>query len=125
MSFEAAHSNSSGTAVVDEEMQYIPFAKDSGPLNLAFTFHACVRIHDKLESSRKHRPACLYTSCDAEAKSNMALMAALYFVIVGHEDPWKAFRAVAQLEVMPFRDAGNGPMNYGISIQVRLVVTLL
>lgn len=105
--------------VVDEEMQYIPFAMDHGPFNLAFTYHACVRIHDRLESSEKHRPVCLYTSCKAETKSNIALLAALYFVIVVHGNPWKAFEAVAQLEVMPFRDAGKGPMDFGISIQVR------
>ncbi len=37
--------------LVDEEMDYIPFAKDHGPLNLAFTFHACVLIHDKINVS--------------------------------------------------------------------------
>lgn len=34
---------------VDDDMRYTSFAMDHGPLNLAFTFHACIRIHEKLE----------------------------------------------------------------------------
>lgn len=63
----------------------------------------------------------------------MILMTALYFVsghssqstdvssylqlIVGHHNPWETFKPIAQMEVMPFRDAGNGVMDYGISVQ--------
>jgi cell division cycle 14 len=36
---------------VDDEMRYIPFAKDYGPLNLAYTFEACVAIHTRLNVS--------------------------------------------------------------------------
>ena len=79
-------------------MRYSPFAMDHGPLNLAFTFHACMKIHEKLQAcllycrddaadelpgqarSYRHKPLCLYTSPKAKNKSNMALMAALYYV---------------------------------------------
>jgi cell division cycle 14 len=37
-------------------MGYIPFADDFGPLNLAYTFDACVAIHTKFEVS--HIPRC-------------------------------------------------------------------
>jgi hypothetical protein len=37
--------------IVDDEMRYIPFAKDYGPLNLAYTFEACVAIHTRLNVS--------------------------------------------------------------------------
>jgi len=83
---------------VDEEMRYTPFSMDHGPLNLASTFHACLKIHDKLQAivtpdhegptdspnlqarSTRHKPLCLYTSPKATMKSNMALMVALYSV---------------------------------------------
>lgn len=82
---------------VDDEMAYSAFSRDYGPLNLAFTYAACLIIHEKLGVSwltvlrpetqlmyqpkeSRSRPVCLYTSPDAETKSNMALMVALYFV---------------------------------------------
>ncbi|WWC97560.1 hypothetical protein V866_004444 [Kwoniella sp. B9012] len=103
---------------LDEEMHYTPFAKDHGPLNLAFTFQACIRIHDRLERTEaRKKPLCLYTTTEPEKKSCMTLIVALYFLIVGRQPPWNAFRPIAPLEIMPFRDAGNGPMDYGLSIQ--------
>ncbi len=79
---------------VDDQMAYTAFARDHGPLNLAFTFSAFLAIHDKLSVSRgpsssinlrqspelKHRPICLYTNPEAKMKSNMVLMVALYYV---------------------------------------------
>ncbi|WWC90188.1 uncharacterized protein L201_005121 [Kwoniella dendrophila CBS 6074] len=103
---------------LDEEMHYTPFAMDHGPLNLAFTFQACIRIHDRLERTEaRKKPLCLYTTTEAEKKSCMTLAVALYFLIVGRQPPWNAFGPIAPLEIMPFRDAGNGPMDYGLSIQ--------
>ncbi|WVF66542.1 hypothetical protein IAT40_001282 [Kwoniella sp. CBS 6097] len=103
---------------LDEEMRYTPFSKDHGPLNLAFTFQACIRIHDRLERTEaRKKPLCLYTSPEPTQKSNMTLIVTLYFLIVGKHAPWNAFRPIAPLEIMPFRDAGNGPMDYGLTIQ--------
>ncbi|ORY26505.1 protein-tyrosine phosphatase-like protein [Naematelia encephala] len=103
---------------LDEEIKYTPFALDHGPMNLAMTFLACVAIHDKINAKEtKHKSLCLYTATDSKAKSNMALMAALYFLVVMREEPWEAFMPIAHFEVLSFRDAGNGPMHHGLSIQ--------
>ncbi|WWC57596.1 uncharacterized protein I303_100128 [Kwoniella dejecticola CBS 10117] len=103
---------------LDEEMQYTPFASDHGPLNLAFTVQALVRIHDRLElTEARKKPLCLYTTDEPTKKSCMTLVVALFFLIVGRQAPWEAFRPIAPLEIMPFRDAGSGPMDYGLSIQ--------
>lgn len=40
-------------------------------------------------------------------------------VIVGHQEPQEDFQAIAKMEIMPFRDAGNGDMDHGLYIQVR------
>jgi cell division cycle 14 len=74
-------------------MQYIPFAKDFGPFNLAFTFDACCTLYEEqhvsFEDSRFEQadeqpgpggPLCLYTSPDPKIKANTALMVALYCV---------------------------------------------
>lgn len=34
-----------------------------------------------------------------------------------HSTPWDAFRPIAELEFMPFRDAGHGPSDFLLSIQ--------
>lgn len=41
-------------------------------------------------------------------------------LIVEHIDPWEAFQTIAHIEVIPFRDAGNGPNEFALSIQVSL-----
>ncbi|WVQ82894.1 hypothetical protein IAT38_005030 [Cryptococcus sp. DSM 104549] len=102
---------------LDDEMRYTSFAMDHGPLNLAFTFHACLKIHEQIEKASSKKPVCLYTTTEPKQKSNMTLIAALYALIVGKLPPWGAFKPVAHFEVMPFRDAGSGPMDYGLSIQ--------
>ncbi|OCF41021.1 hypothetical protein I317_05132 [Kwoniella heveanensis CBS 569] len=103
---------------LDEEMHYTPFSADHGPLNLAFTFRALIKIHDRLERTEaRKKPLCLYTAPEPTRKSNMTLIAALFFLIVGRQAPWHAFRPIAPLEIMPFRDAGNGPMDYGLTVQ--------
>ncbi|ODN89731.1 cell division cycle 14 [Cryptococcus wingfieldii CBS 7118] len=103
---------------LDDELRYTSFASDHGPLNLAFTFLACIKIHEKLERARDRRkPVCLYTTTEPKTKSNMILIAALYSLIVDKQPPWNAYRPIAHLEVMPFRDAGSGAMDYGLSSQ--------
>ncbi|KAL0253859.1 hypothetical protein I308_101237 [Cryptococcus tetragattii IND107] len=103
---------------LDDDMRYTSFAMDHGPLNLAFTFHACIRIHEKLEkATERGKPVCLYTTTEPKMKSNMILIAALYSLIVDKQPPWSAFRPIAQFEIMPFRDAGSGPMDYGLTVQ--------
>jgi cell division cycle 14 len=38
-------------------------------------------------------------------------------MIVQRRPPWEAFHPVAELELMPFRDAGRGPSDFNLSIQ--------
>jgi hypothetical protein len=39
-------------------------------------------------------------------------------VIVGHNSASEAFRPFAEMEMRPFRDAGNAVNDFGLSIQV-------
>jgi len=38
-------------------------------------------------------------------------------MIVQRRAPWEAFHPVAELELMPFRDAGRGPSDFNLNIQ--------
>ncbi|GMK58742.1 hypothetical protein CspeluHIS016_0601840 [Cutaneotrichosporon spelunceum] len=103
---------------LDHELYYTPFKNDYGPLNLAYTFDACVKIFDRLNvKDHKRKALCLYTSPEPEQKSNLALITALYSLIVEHNDPWDAFQPIAHFELLPFRDAGNGINEFGLTAQ--------
>ena len=38
-------------------------------------------------------------------------------MIVHRRAPWEAFHPIAELEFMPFRDAGRGPSDFSLNIQ--------
>lgn len=38
-------------------------------------------------------------------------------MIVHHRAPWEAFHPLAEVEFMPFRDAGRGPSDFNLNIQ--------
>lgn len=42
---------------------------------------------------------------------------ALYVMIVERRAPWEAFQPIAEVEFMPFRDAGRGPSDFNLNIQ--------
>ncbi|CAK9786997.1 phosphatases II [Cutaneotrichosporon oleaginosum] len=103
---------------LDHDLYYTPFKNDYGPLNLAYTFDACVKIFNRLDiKDHKRKALCLYTSPEPEQKSNMALIAALYSLIVEHNDPWDAFHPISHFELLPFRDAGNGLNEFALTAQ--------
>lgn len=103
---------------IDHDLTYYSFFKDWGPLNLAMVYKACIYIHELLEDeSLKTCRLVLYSSDDPRKKANAALLMALYIMIVQKRTPWEAFQPIAELEFMPFRDAGRGLSDFNLSIQ--------
>ncbi|EJU05995.1 hypothetical protein DACRYDRAFT_97638 [Dacryopinax primogenitus] len=102
----------------DSDLVYLSFFEDWGPLNLAMVYRACIQIHDYLQDEllAAHR-LVLYTSTDPRRKANAALLMALYVMIVQKKAPWEAFHPIAEMEFMPFRDAGRGRSDFNLSIQ--------
>ncbi|KAJ4472139.1 tyrosine protein phosphatase [Lentinula aciculospora] len=103
---------------VDDQLLYLSFFQDWGPLNIAMVYKACILIHELLEDKdlASHR-LVLYSSSDPRRKANSALLMALYVMIVQRRAPWEAFHPVAEVEFMPFRDAGRGPSDFNLNIQ--------
>ncbi|THG94118.1 hypothetical protein EW145_g8206, partial [Phellinidium pouzarii] len=90
---------------IDHQLLYLSFFKDWGPLNLAMVYKACILVHELLEDEElKPYRLVLYSSNDPRRKANAALLMALYV-------------PVAELEFMPFRDAGRGLSDFNLSIQ--------
>ncbi|PCH41175.1 phosphotyrosine protein [Wolfiporia cocos MD-104 SS10] len=103
---------------IDDQLLYLSFFQDWGPLNLAMVYKACILIHELLQDPllSKHR-LVLYSSNDPCKKANAALLMALYVMIVEQRPPWEAFAPIAELEFMPFRDAGRGRSDFNLTIQ--------
>ncbi|PFH52587.1 hypothetical protein AMATHDRAFT_139573 [Amanita thiersii Skay4041] len=103
---------------IDDQLPYLSFFQDWGPLNLAMVYKACILIHELLEDKdlAVHR-LILYSSDDPHKKANSALLMALYVMIVQRRAPWEAFHPIAEMEFMPFRDAGRGPSDFNLNIQ--------
>ncbi|KAJ6627473.1 protein-tyrosine phosphatase-like protein [Mycena sp. CBHHK59/15] len=103
---------------IDDQLLYLSFFQDWGPLNIAMVYKACILIHELLEDKdlTPHR-LVLYSSDDPKRKANAALLLALYVMIVQRHAPWEAFHPIAELEFMPFRDAGRGPSDFSLGIQ--------
>ncbi|EMD41090.1 hypothetical protein CERSUDRAFT_111664 [Gelatoporia subvermispora B] len=103
---------------IDDQLVYLSFFEDWGPLNLAMVYKACILIHELLqdETLASHR-LVLYSSTDPRRKANAALLMCLYVMIVQQRPPWEAFHPIAELEFMPFRDAGRGRSDFNLSIQ--------
>ncbi|KAN0140188.1 Protein-tyrosine phosphatase-like protein [Lactarius tabidus] len=103
---------------IDDQLMYMSFFQDWGPLNVAMVYKACIYIHSLLidEDLASHR-LILYTSNDPQRKANAALLIALFSLIVQQRAPWEAFQPIAELEFLPFRDAGRGRSDFNLSIQ--------
>ncbi|KAI1792957.1 phosphatases II [Ganoderma leucocontextum] len=103
---------------IDDQLLYLSFFQDWGPLNLAMVYKACILIHEILgdPAIMSHR-IVLYSSNDPRRKANAALLMALYVMIVQQRPPWEAFHPIAEIELMPFRDAGRGRSDFNLSIQ--------
>ncbi|KAF8334985.1 protein-tyrosine phosphatase-like protein [Cantharellus anzutake] len=102
---------------VDDDLTYLSFFEDWGPLNIAMVYRACIYIHELLEDEMlQSRCLVLYSSDDPRKKANAALLMALYTLIVLRRSPWEAFQPIAELEFMPFRDAGRGRSDFATSI---------
>ncbi|KAJ7688389.1 protein-tyrosine phosphatase-like protein [Mycena rosella] len=104
---------------IDDQLLYLSFFQDWGPLNIAMVYKACILIHELLEDKdlAPHR-LVLYSSDDPKRKANAALLLTLFIVNDrARRAPWEAFHPIAELEFMPFRDAGRGPSDFSLNIQ--------
>ncbi|KAF8631257.1 hypothetical protein AX15_002584 [Amanita polypyramis BW_CC] len=103
---------------IDDQLPYLSFFQDWGPLNLAMVYKACILIHELLEDPELvSQRLVLYSSDVPRRKANAALLMALYVMIVQRRAPWEAFHPIAEIEFMPFRDAGRGPPDFNLNIQ--------
>ncbi|WFD31782.1 hypothetical protein MSPP1_002821 [Malassezia sp. CBS 17886] len=114
---------------IDEDLVYLSFSNDWGPLNVAMFYRFCVHVHQMLiDKDMEPMHLALYTSTQPHHKANAALLCALYSMTIDHIRPADAFHPFSevctrraqrspQIEFMPFRDAGYGRADYALTMQ--------
>ncbi|PWN98972.1 phosphatases II, partial [Tilletiopsis washingtonensis] len=101
---------------IDDDLVYLSFYEDWGPLNIAMFYRFCLHVHHLMESdSAAH--LVLYTSSAPQQKANAALLVALYSMIIERQPVADAFHPFSQIEFQPFRDAGYGRADFHLSLQ--------
>ncbi|KAK4052552.1 cell division control protein 14 [Microbotryomycetes sp. JL221] len=103
---------------VDDQLVYLSFYQDSGPLNAACLYRFCLHVHTLLEDAGlRNKRIMLYSSDEPDKKANAALLIALYAMIVLRWTPADVLHPIACLELQPFRDAGYARADFHLSIQ--------
>lgn len=103
---------------IDDDLVYMSFSNDWGPLNIAMFYRFCVHVHQMLmDPHMDGTHLVLYTSTHPHHKANAALLCAMYAMTIDHISPADAFYPFSEMEFQPFRDAGYGRADYSLTIQ--------
>ncbi|KAK6620153.1 hypothetical protein RUM44_006554 [Polyplax serrata] len=105
---------------IDDELKYIPFLEDFGPLNLALLYRYCYKLNLKLKSSSlQNKKIVHYTTLRPKKRVNAAFLAGAYAIIYLDMHPNEVYNKLNKKEAPPFRDfrdASNGCALYEISL---------
>ena len=103
---------------IDDDLVYLSFSNDWGPLNIAMFYRFCVHVHQMLiDPDMSDTHLVLYTNTHPHNKANAALLCALYAMTIDHISPADAFHPYSEIEFKPFRDAGYGRADFSLTIQ--------
>uniref|UniRef100_A0A0D6R8Z1 protein-tyrosine-phosphatase n=1 Tax=Araucaria cunninghamii TaxID=56994 RepID=A0A0D6R8Z1_ARACU len=104
---------------VDDELVYEPFYADFGPLNLACTYHFCIKLQQLLkEVEADGHCVCFCCSSDPKKKANAAVLLGAYLVIVEHWEPEVAYAPLSQFaSYLPFRDPTCAASTYHLTVR--------
>lgn len=104
---------------IDNDLKYIPFFSDFGPLNIAQTYRFVTELQKLLENpSFKESPIYHYCSLDTANRANAAyLMGAFQVIVLGKtaDQAWKKFENCSP-GFVPYRDASYGACTYKCTI---------
>ncbi|CAO1627990.1 unnamed protein product [Jaminaea pallidilutea] len=103
---------------IDEDLVYLSFFEDWGPLNVALFYRFCMHVHQLLnDESLSGKALVFFSSSHPHRKANASLLAAMYSMIIDHITPADAFHPFSEIEFKPFRDAGYGRADYCLNMQ--------
>ncbi|GAA5978918.1 hypothetical protein JCM11641_000094 [Rhodosporidiobolus odoratus] len=103
---------------VDDQLQYLSFFQDYGPLNVGCLYRFCLHLHALLTApEHAHQKIFLYSSDEPDKKVNAALLIALYAMVVMRWSVADVLHPLSCLELQPYRDAGYSRADYHLHPQ--------
>ncbi|GAA5911618.1 hypothetical protein JCM8208_005693 [Rhodotorula glutinis] len=103
---------------VDDQLVYLSFYQDYGPLNVGCLYRFCLHLHSLLNApEHAHQRIFLYSSDEPDKKVNAALLMALYAMVVMRWSVADVLHPLSCLELQPYRDAGYSRADYHLHPQ--------
>ena len=97
---------------MDPFLIYFRFAEDFGPLNIA----QIIKFNKHIKSRPSNRRLILYSQSLPQRKTNALLLCCFYLLIEKKRKAHDIFELIDPNTIMPYRDAGNGPATFHITI---------
>lgn len=102
---------------IDNDLEYWPFFKDFGPLNLSMTVKFVRELKKILDApSLKDKRIIHHTSRNSDKKANAAYLMGAFQVLVLGRTAEQAFYPFRKTKIKPFRDALHIPCSYECTI---------
>ncbi|GAA5956529.1 hypothetical protein JCM3765_003473 [Sporobolomyces pararoseus] len=103
---------------IDDQLVYLSFYQDYGPLNIGCVYRFCLHLHNLLEDpAHRHQRIFLYSSDEPDKKVNAALLMSLYAMVVMRWSVADVLHPISGLELQPYRDAGYSRSDYHLHPQ--------
>ncbi|GAA5977913.1 hypothetical protein JCM5350_006264 [Sporobolomyces pararoseus] len=103
---------------IDDQLVYLSFYQDYGPLNIGCVYRFCLHLHNLLEDpTHRHQRIFLYSSDEPDKKVNAALLMSLYAMVVMRWSVADVLHPISSLELQPYRDAGYSRSDYHLHPQ--------
>ncbi|KWU43272.1 phosphatases II, partial [Rhodotorula sp. JG-1b] len=103
---------------IDDQLVYLSFFQDYGPLNVGCLYRFCLHLHSLLTApEHAHQRIFLYSSDEPDKKVNAALLMALYAMVVMRWPVADCLHPLSALELQPYRDAGYSRADYHLHPQ--------
>ena len=103
---------------VDQEIEYVSFAQDFGPMNLASVYTFC----DIVEAKRRKHPAeslTLQCKTDSHSITNTVFLVGSYMIMKRDDEMQVVIEALQPIlsNAVPYRDISPGPQNFSLYVQ--------
>eukprot|EP00834_Sanchytrium_tribonematis_P007950 NODE_814_length_3736_cov_0.382458.p2 type:complete len:358 gc:universal NODE_814_length_3736_cov_0.382458:1957-884(-) len=97
---------------MDPFLTYFRFNEDFGPLNIA----QIIKFNKYMKTRITNKRLILFSQAHPHKKTNALLLLSFYLLIELKKKPHDIYALLDDRMLVPFRDAGNGPSTYVISI---------
>ena len=103
---------------VDQDVEYVGFADDFGPLNLGSVYSVC-EIIDSKRNEHPDAPLALQCKPDAHSVTNTVFLVGSYMIMRRGDEVSAVVEALSPILslTVPYRDVSPGPQNFSLHVE--------